>query len=270
MMNRFFALALVIVGAAALAWPVAAPAGLVTITNWDHDGNGTESGNGADLEILNGTYQDQNLDTYHLAVTNRPSADDAKAYIRFDLSAFANYDGDANTKLELAMKFFGRGTSDPTTQEVGFYGLNDGATGTTGITAWDEGWDETTVTWNQGSPANDGTPGGLDSSKVTFLGSYVFTNTMTTETYYTMNLSGGTTTLGDFLDADTDKQITIIMVAPTPQNTVAGVYNKESNEKYAEPDGSLAPRLTFTVPEPTTLGLLGLGGLLMLLPRRKR
>jgi hypothetical protein len=186
----------------------------------------------------------------------RNSATDAwQTWLQFDLtSVWAAHAGETLQSATLSMMITNMGTS--TRKRVYVSGMLDGLE-IGGSSA--EGWSENTLTWNN-APANDvastGTPiwsqvyGGGYISDATYLGG-------PTEGWAVTGVDDGISNAVElmtaFIATDTDGKVTFILSGH--DTTYAyGVGDELGNGPYLT--------LTF-IPEPATLAILGLGGLLL-------
>ena len=133
------------------------------------------------------------------------------------------------------------------------YGLNDDHAG--------EGWSESTTTWNN-APGNDTTSSSaVLSADTTLLGNCVLP--AIPDANGTLEITFSSAALATFVDANRtdgdDDYVTLIL-------TNSGFRQFASKEHATEN----APKLTLDVPEPATMGLLGLGFAGMAALRRRR
>ena len=207
----------------------------------------TEDGNGADTYLTNDSQQgpDTNTSAEVRMRAFRQLADTRSktAYIRFDLT------GAAETDLSDSYLTFEATYLKGGAKVVNVYGLMDGD---------GDSWDESTITYNTAPGILPATLGNCapDLSMVTLLGTI---STPAAGDPYPVRFSSNPTDLplADFLAADTNKLVTFIFIGTNNEGEIAS----KEHETF------MAPTLTM-VPEPATLALLGLGGV-VLLRRRK-
>lgn len=189
-----------------------------------------------------------------LRVKNDPGgAWHRKTWIRYDLSQLTGHSAvDASLLLTL---FEAAGTDETITINVSM--LNDGDPG--------ESWDESSLTWNN-APGNHTTSGSALLGNTTLLGSFTFITPAAAGDYFTFSSPA----LADAINADSDELLTLILHPQTPALASMGVASRE-NIDLEGPPNFFGPRLVVTtVPAPTTLALLALGGLGLLLRRRRQ
>ena len=181
-----------------------------------------------------------------------------KAYVRYDLSGLAF---DHTTDLDaasLSMTFYdGNAGNGGTTIDWTFqvYGLNDGDAG--------EGWGEGTINWNN-APQNDTSNGNGVLAGATSLGTFNFVG----RTQVVDFTGTGGTAVRDFVaGSSSDDLVTFIVVRDTPQPDAGNSYIHYLGTKENAGQPNVTLNLT-QVPEPSTLALLGLGGLLIAHRRR--
>ena len=226
----------------------------------------TADGTGADAQIEK---RDNGYDTnnYGTATSIQMKNADSgtqylsrKSYLRFDLGAVDGLNAQDAT-LELTAS-----SSPSTAYTFNVYGLFDGHTG--------ENWTESgtgSITWNN-APGNDTTSlDGALVSETVLLGQIVTTGYSAGDV-----LQFTSQQLTDFLNADTDGQVTLILTRDTQSSNYSdhsnSFYSKEGSLNVAG-DYSLAPTLLiYTVPEPSTfvLVLLGLASLTICRRRHAR
>jgi len=172
-----------------------------------------------------------------------------KSYLRFDTSALGGHQ-----TLDATLKLTPYGT-DSSSQTFNLFGLLDGDAG--------ESWAETGITWNN-APANDTADNDIDLSRATLLAQFAG------------GASGATIELGssallDFINADTDGLITLIVTRETYDPSFGGSQHRFRSREYGDSDDLFAPTLILVnnIPEPTSLALLALGGLAARLRRRR-
>ncbi len=179
-------------------------------------------------------------------------------YLRFDISSVTGPIG-AGTQLQLGQTY-----TKGSDKLMHVYGLVDGDAG--------EAWDETTLCYDNApgfvTPEQGNNLGwyAIDS-RLVLLGTFVIPGT---------GSSGATLTppvmlltdpallpLTDFLNADTNGLVTLVLI------NEAGTSGNNSENRFASQEDANGgiPALVI-IPEPATLALLGLGGLLGI--RRKR
>ena len=167
-------------------------------------GNGTTNyGGGADLTVKYGG--------------NDTSGTTRKGYFRFDVASLTGASV-TNASLSLTVGINNGGSTNTTPQNftLNLYGLNDGATAGGGILG--EDWDETLITWDNG-PANVVSGAGAGNSvktgpdtanggAATLIGSFEVTAADSTGSIV---LAASGSNLVDFLNADTNDQVTFII-----------------------------------------------------------
>jgi hypothetical protein len=176
-------------------------------------------------------------------------------YLRFDLSGVTNATF-AGAVLQLEATYIKSSTG----RRLDVYGLVDESL---------DNWTESTLCYQNApgmlQPASGWNTGDylLDETKLVWLG---FLNTPGTggqTPIYPIPFSSNTTDLGtafsDFLASDTNKLVTLVIINSTGTSSV----NCEDRFASKEHATFTAPSLVF-VPEPITLALVGVGGLISL------
>jgi hypothetical protein len=208
----------------------------------------TADGSGADTYVANDSQRgpNSNFGTSGLNVRVYNTVRIQVPYIKFDLSGAT---GDlTGATLQICLT----GANRARTWTI--YGLNDNAT--------DDAWGESTITYNNAPGMLAATLGtlSLDTTKLTQLGtlavpaSVTAPGTLVTSATATLNLDS-------FLAADTNKLVTLVIVAGNDSSGTWYIGNKESTTVGVTAPTLLLPNAT-AVPEPATLAILGLGGLL--------
>lgn len=231
------------------AWAAPAGAANVSLTTGD--------GNGADSYVRSGAYADETHgdETWLLLKRHDPIEDwERKTYLRFDLSSLDGPVTDATLNLT-----FLKNSNDPQAFPSEFtfdiWGLDDGEAGDEA--PGDGGWTEDGATWNNA-------PGNLSGS-ASLVGSFDVSTDAAEG--HVVEVSGNSLT--NFLADDTTGFVTMILTRQNDHGAVTIFASKE----HADFDG---PTLALTtsdattvIPEPASMALLGLGGM-MLLRRRRR
>ncbi len=171
-----------------------------------------------------GTLRDTNYGTESgLHLVHQAADKTIKAYMRFTLADQLKPVGETTLSL-----VYSTGANFEAGETVlhSIYGLDDGTAGETT-------WGETGITWNN-APGNDAD---LGLTNATLLGTITVIGDNAVGTTYTLSSSE----LSAFLNADSNGEITIIMVPGTLQTEWAGYASKEHGI-YA------APRLSVSVP----------------------
>jgi hypothetical protein len=252
MMNR------VIIGAimATVLLGGVASASLVTVTT-------ATNGTGGDAMIQNDTQSGptvtsgtggsmESRDYYTVStagvVTSRMKMD----FMKFDLSGITD-PAVSGTTLSMATRTSASKTGN---YSLSVYALVDNTL---------DGWTESTLCYNNapGMLASALGSFSIDSTKLTLVGNYTFSNPNSSSGPYVSNTTS--LPLDSFINAELatgNKMLTLLIVEPVQQTTQdVYFYTKENTSSM------IAPTLTMnTVPEPMTLAVLGLGGLFI---RRK-
>jgi len=184
----------------------------------------------------------------------------AKGYMRFDISGLAQ----AVDSATLSLVFAGSSnTEGDETFDIDVYGLNNG---TTGETTWTEG-DGTAgsgITWNNAPGEPDNSPADNAFENATLLGTITVDVSDGVGTTYTLSSAA----LVTFLNAGglTDDEVTIMLTAQDLDTNSEGIgFASKEHATLAAPELSMTE-----VPEPATMSLLGIGGLLALVRRRRK
>lgn len=150
------------------------------------------------------------------------------------------------------------------------YALTDesaGSDGTTGAgTGFGDNWTEAGITWTNAPGNNTGQNAGLHASDVRLLAS--FSDAPTQGEQYTVSNAD----LVDFINnQDTDGLLTFLFQRTDTEGTtwyIGGIGRIRDLSGDGTPE-DYEPVLALTVPEPASLGLMGVGALCMLARRRR-
>ena len=204
-----------------------------------------------DTRVYHGTPTGNEGATNNLTVkADSASLNDYKPYMRFDLSSFTPTITSAS--LDLIAQGEAMEANDVLTVNV--YGLNDG---TAGETTWTEGG----ITWNNA-------PGNVTTSDAGFVNSTLLGTFDVTDngSIVGTTYSFSSAALITFLNADTNNKVTIMLSSAEGSGDDADAnYVSFAGFEHATYDG---PKLT-VIPEPATMGLLGIGGLLALVRKNR-
>ena len=149
------------------------------------------------------------------------------------------------------------------------YGLNDGDTADTVWSASSLEFDANGVS-TPGAESDGGSPANpiVDPSRTTFLGTVTLAkqSAQTQASFTDANASGvtGATTLSDFLAADTNGEVTLLLVATS---TGPFIYSTSSTTPETL-SYTATPVVGAAAPEPASLGVLGVGAAVLLMRRR--
>lgn len=220
----------------------------------------TEDGNGADAYIGNDT-QVRSTSTAGTAATDLRSRYNGGGsrfqctYLRFDLSSMTN-ETFVGALLQLEATYIKSSTG----RRLDVYGLTDETL---------DNWTESTLCYQNApgmlQPASGWDTGDylLDESKLQWLGFLMTPGTGGQTPTYPIPFTSNTTDLGaafsNFLASDTNKLVTLVLINSTGTSSV----NCEDRFASKEHAAYTAPALVL-VPEPMTLALVGLGGLITL------
>ena len=186
----------------------------------------TADGTGGDATIKESA-PDTNYDRDFLEVRHNKYWS-RKAYLRWDTSVL-NSTSVTNASMSVMAALV---QAVPVDMDV--YGLNDGNAG--------ESWSESTITWNN-APGNDTSGNDLLFGQVTFLG----TLTAPIGTVEGDILSFSSPDLANFINADTDGQVTLILVnnsfANIQDDYSVQLMRKENTDTYSGTGLSYAPTL---------------------------
>lgn len=196
----------------------------------------TADGSGADarvrLSLPNSNYGASEF----VAIQNGDLTHARKTYLRFDLSSLGGIDVSAaelqltpNTPLSV-----GAGVT------FNLFGLSDLDAG--------ESWNEATITWNN-APANDTLSNTAVTSGATSLGLFSFTS----DFQEGVPIGFSSTSIRDFLNADTNNLVTFILTGPQTAGSLNYTFgSKENTDEYPIPTLQVSP-----VPEPSSFIVMG-------------
>jgi opacity protein-like surface antigen len=209
------------------------------IQNDTQNGPTVTSGTGASMESRN----------YYVTstagvVTSRVKLD----YLRFDLTSLSGIASGATLSMQTRTS-----ASKAGTYNLSVYALIDDTL---------DGYTESALCYSN-APGMLAAPVGffsVDATKLTLVGTYTFTNPNASSGPFVSTTAA--LPLDSFINAELatgNKMLTLVILEPVRQSTQdVYFYTKENTS------GMIAPTLTFdNVPEPMTLAILGLGGLLI-------
>lgn len=236
-------------------------AGTLTITTFDHDGDGSASGIGADIFVDENSPNNPGGSDAIKVRTNTVAQHIQVTYMRFDLS-FVNDLNVTDAKLKLYDYRFDE--SPAQNRQYSIYGMTNSSL---------DNWGETAISWNNAPGiTDDGIAfNGVDfNSDALHLGTFTFINSDQAGFSTDISLSG----LANFINNDDNRFVTLMMAhVEDGRDTLFYFGSKESNH-YSRTSsttvaiGSLAPQLILQgedvrfIPEPVSLIFLILGILL--------
>lgn len=222
----------------------------------------TADGNGADGWISN----DNQSSSYHSDTVHNTTGMQVRyngggsrfraAFLRFDISGVTEEFPDT-AALTLGQTF-AKGAA----RTIQIYGLVDGDAG--------EAWDDTTLSYINAPGFIDTAPNPMDSgyfaidSRLVLLGDFVIpaapagtpTSGATLTIPRMISSSSLLCPLADFLNADTNGLVTLVLINAT------GTSGTNSENRFASEEDSKRWAIPALIPEPATMLMLGLGGLL--------
>ncbi|MDL5045288.1 DNRLRE domain-containing protein [Oscillatoria amoena NRMC-F 0135] len=210
----------------------------------------TSGGVGADSYIGNST---ENTTNFGSAATMSIRTDASRhrvAYIRFDLgNAGVNPAEVVSATFEVTTA----SSNTPGNFLLDVFGMNDGLAG--------EAWSEASLTYATASPLPNFSQTNFGGAQGTVDMVYLGTLTMPTNAAGQL-LSLSNTAVRDFIAADTNGSVTFLITSGQVSGSTAQLRTKEDTAN------GTPPRLTVVVPEPASLGLLGLAGVALLRRRQ--
>lgn len=166
------------------------------------------------------------------------------SYLRFDLGGVGATV--TNVAFDVALTYntlINNEASIANIWDIEIYGLLDGASGNT--------WSETGITWNNAPGNNTGSNG--------FTSDFQLLGTMSIQGVPVgSRISYSSSTLVDFLNADTDGLVTLGLRRVNPVRTATSfILASKENTSYGAPSLSL---YTDAIPEPSTIAFVGIFG----------
>lgn len=196
--------------------------------------------------------------TYGTNSSNSTSGSDRIGLFGFDLTGQAS----VITNATLSLNYTSGGEETNSGRDYNFtvYGISDGGT--------NELFDENTLTFSSFGYGSSTLHGSFDPTGLTSLGNFT-----TTGVGGTVNFSNAS--LLSFINADANDRVSFIIFRNSQRsNTFNSTIfaTKENANSALRPTLALAPNapVVAAVPEPTSLALLGLGGLALVATRRRQ
>ena len=217
----------------------------------------TADGNGADSYVNNG---DADANFGH--ENSLSSKSGRMAYVKFDISTWNDNATVTSATFELTWAYLSWGQAETGTLRV--YALDSDI---------GDGWGEDTITWSN-APGNDtGEANGVIADDTTWVCEFNWTAVPDDgdKVSATITVDSRLAFINDSLGDGGDDLVTFIVnfKESTGDSTNVNFASKEYTPSGGGSPGDWAPKLTL-VPEPATMSLLVLGGVGLLLRRRRR